>query len=84
MRTLLRLHEESMNIADDDWNAQNAGSEMLVHLAASFQQMVDGPTAPPIVGLRSDPTDVLVYYAAHDINIYLLRKLLKLNWLTES
>ena len=25
-----------------------------------------------------------IYYAAHDINIYLLRKLLRLNWLTES
>ena len=31
-----------MSIADDDWNAQNAGSEMLVHLAATFQQAVNG------------------------------------------
>ena len=60
MRTLLRLHEESMTIADDDWNAQNAGSEMLVHLAASFQQSVNGVDGARVEGLRSDPTDALV------------------------
>merc|ERR1712194_517364 len=30
------------------------------------------------------PADSLVYYASHDINIYFLRQLLRLNWLTES
>ena len=61
MRTLLRLHEESMTIADDDWNAQNAGSEMLVHLASSFQQSINGVDGARVEGLRSDPTDALVW-----------------------
>jgi len=85
--TLMRLHEESMGIADDAWNAQTAGSEMLAHIAATFQQRVSALTAPssaPIKGLRSHPSDRLVYYAAHDINIYLLRRLLRLEWKTAS
>jgi hypothetical protein len=84
MANLMRLHEDSMGIADDEWNAQNAGSELLVHLAATLQQAVDGAGAPAIAGLQSAPADALVYYAAHDINIYLLRRLLRLSWLTES
>ena len=53
-----------------------------VHLAASLLQFVEPAT--PIAGLHSQPTDRLIYYAAHDINIYLLRRLLRLSWLTES
>jgi hypothetical protein len=37
-----------------------------------------------IKGLHSRATDSLVYYAAHDINIYFIRKLLRLNWMTTS
>lgn len=35
-------------------------------------------------GLKSKPSDRMVYYAGHDINIYFVRVLLGLNWLTES
>ena len=82
LRRLMRMHEITMGIADDEWNALHAGSEMLVHLAATLQQFVT--PAAPIANLRSDPTDRLVFYAAHDINIYFLRRLLDLNWLTDS
>lgn len=81
LAALMRLHEESMGIADDFWNSRNAASELLVHIAATMQQAVIGQD---IVGIRSRPSDDLVYYAAHDINIYLIRRFLRLNWLTES
>jgi len=78
---LMHLHEESMSIADDYWNAQNAGSELLLHVAATMQQYITGKS---IAGLQSKPSNTFVYYAAHDINIYLIRQLLRLSWLTES
>merc|ERR1719476_1243646 len=70
-----------MDIPDDYWNSRNAASELLVHLAATMQQTVGHGD---ISGLHSRATDSLVYYAAHDINIYLIRRFLRLNWLTDS
>lgn len=78
---LMHLHEESMSLADDYWNAQHSGSELLVHMAATMQQYISGTG---IKGLQSKPSAAFVYYAAHDINIYLIRQLLRLNWMTES
>eukprot|EP01047_Picozoa_sp_COSAG01_P063151 COSAG01_NODE_8139_length_2908_cov_1.915628_2_plen_159_part_00 len=46
-----------------------------------MQQLLFGT---PVPGLKSKPTDKLVYYAGHDINIYFVRVLLGLSWLTES
>jgi hypothetical protein len=51
---------------------------------ATLEQLTEGPGSGAIAGLRSRPTDKLVYYAGHDINIYFVRLLLGLNWLTES
>jgi len=79
--SLMRLHEENMDIADDYWNSRNAASELLVHMAATMEQAVSGQN---VAGLHSQASDSLVYYAAHDINIYLIRKFLRLNWLTTS
>eukprot|EP00929_Paragymnodinium_shiwhaense_P005176 TRINITY_DN10679_c0_g2_i1.p1 TRINITY_DN10679_c0_g2~~TRINITY_DN10679_c0_g2_i1.p1 ORF type:complete len:530 (+),score=134.70 TRINITY_DN10679_c0_g2_i1:66-1655(+) len=79
----MHMHEESMAIADDYWNSVNAGSEMLVHVAGTMEQAVNGNSAA-LKDLKSKPEDLLVYYAAHDINIYFLRRLLRLEWLTES
>eukprot|EP00941_MAST-03F_sp_MAST-3F-sp1_P006237 g6237.t1 len=81
LKNLMHIHEESMAIASDFWNARSAASEMLVHLTSTFEQRRSGKD---IKGLLSKPSDSLIYYAAHDINIYLLRRLLRLNWLTES
>lgn len=81
LSSLMRLHEESMGIADEYWNSRNAASELFVHLAATMQQVVSGDS---IAGLHSRPSDSIVYYAAHDINIYLIRRFLRLNWLTTS
>merc|ERR1711920_610513 len=63
------------------WNSRNAASELFVHLAATMQQAVTGED---IAGVKSKASDSLVYYAAHDINIYLIRRFLRLNWLTTS
>jgi len=79
--SLMRLHAESMGIPDDYWNSRNAASELFVHLAATMQQTVTGED---ITGLKSKASDSLVYYAAHDINIYLIRRFLRLNWMTAS
>lgn len=81
LSSLMRLHEESMAIADEYWNSRNAASELFVHLAATMQQAISGDS---IHGLHSKPSDSMVYYAAHDINIYLIRRFLRLNWLTTS
>ncbi len=77
----MRLHEEVMAIADDYYIAARSGSELLVHLAATMQERITGKH---IDGLLGSPENELVYYAGHDINIYFLRRLLGLNWLTES
>jgi len=79
--SLMRLHAESMGIPDDYWNSRNAASELFVHVAATMLQTVTGKD---IAGLKSRTSDSLVYYAAHDINIYLLRRFLRLNWMTSS
>ena len=54
---------------------------MLAHLLATIEQLTLGTPHP---GLASHPTDRLVYYAGHDINIYFLRNFLRLNWITQS
>eukprot|EP00929_Paragymnodinium_shiwhaense_P005175 TRINITY_DN10679_c0_g1_i1.p1 TRINITY_DN10679_c0_g1~~TRINITY_DN10679_c0_g1_i1.p1 ORF type:complete len:528 (+),score=91.99 TRINITY_DN10679_c0_g1_i1:67-1650(+) len=80
---VMRVHEESMAIAEDYYNAMSAGSELLVHVAATMEQGVNGDS-DGLKNLKSKKDDLLVYYAAHDVNIYFLRRLLRLDWLTES
>ena len=72
----MRLHEEVMGVADDLWNARRFGATLLVHLAATMEEHVSGV---PVAGLKSRPGDFLVYYAGHDINVYFLRRLLRIN-----
>jgi hypothetical protein len=67
-----------------DWVARSFGSDLLLHLLATLVQLTEGPGSAAISGLQSRPTDKMVYYAGHDINIYYIRVLLGLNWLTES
>lgn len=81
LSALMRLHQESVSIASDYWTAVEAGSELLVHLAATMQQIVQDSE---VEGLQSSKHDSLVYYALHDVNIYFIRRLLRLNWLTKS
>ena len=57
------------------------GCARLAHLSATIEQLLGGASNP---SLKSKPNDKMVYYAGHDINIYFVRKLLGLQWLTES
>lgn len=80
---LMQLHQLNMGLSSGTpWLAQSYGSDLLMHLLATMEQITGGGSS--ISGLQSRPTDRLVYYAGHDINIYFVRVLLGLNWLTES
>ena len=66
-----------MGVADDVRNARRFGATLAVHLAATMQEHVAGV---PVPGLKSRPSDFLVYYAGHDMNILMLRRLLGVSW----
>ena len=78
---LVSLHQEGLDVTEDYIATQAFGSDMLAQLLATIEQLATGKT---VQGLLSKPTDKLVYYAGHDINIYFLRNFLRLNWLTKS
>jgi hypothetical protein len=81
---LTQLHQLNMGLSSGTpWLAQSYGSDLLMHLLATMEQLT-ASGGGSISGLQSRPTDKLVYYAGHDINIYFVRVLLGLNWLTES
>lgn len=81
---LTQLHQQNMGLSSGTpWMAKSYGSDLLMHLLATMEQLT-ASSAGSISGLQSRPTDRLVYYAGHDINIYFVRLLLGLNWLTES
>ena len=79
---LTKIHQLNMEVTDGNhWVARAFGSDLLAHLTASMQQLLHKTVVP---GLRSKSTDKMIYYAGHDINIYFLRVMLGLNWLTDS
>ena len=78
----IRLH--TLNVRTSSGSAAVAssfGSPLLAHLTATMQTLITGES---VAGIHARHTDRLVFYAGHDINIYYLRELLNLNWLTES
>ena len=54
---------------------------MLAHLVATMDNLLYGVKDQSVL---SKPSDKLVYYAGHDINIYFLRFFFRMNWLTTS
>ena len=65
----LNLHQAGMDVTEDYIATQAYGSDLLAQLLGTIEQLALGKDVP---GLLSKPTDRLVYYAGHDINIYFL------------
>jgi hypothetical protein len=64
---LTRLHQLNLRVTDGNpFVARAFGSDLLAHITATMQQLLFGT---PVPGLKSKPTDKLVYYAGHDINV---------------
>ena len=64
---LTKIHQLNMEVTDgNQWVARAFGSDLLAHLTATMQQLLHKTAVP---GLRSKPTDKMVYYAGHDINV---------------
>jgi 4-phytase/acid phosphatase len=86
---LTKVHQTNLDITDDNsWTARSFGSDLLAHIVATAEQLFsesDGDHgAPADSGLLSKATDKMVYYAGHDLNIYFIRALLGLKWVTKS
>ena len=71
---------------DSQWTAASFGSDLLSHIVTTMSSLFSEGTGPvpPNPGILSKPTDKMVYYAGHDVNIYFIRALLGLKWTTES
>jgi hypothetical protein len=69
--------DEAVGAAEEQWeeggDGKNTGQKEEKQVPPSVGQITKGP-------LSSLPTDRLVYYAAHDINVYFIRVLLGLTW----
>ena len=64
---LTRVHQLNMEVTDgNSWVARAFGSDLLAHVTATMQQLFYESEVP---GLQSRPSDLMVYYAGHDINI---------------
>jgi hypothetical protein len=87
---LTRVHQLNLDITDDNvWTARSFGSDLLAHITATMDQLFSDSDASAVApsdgsGLLSKPTDKMVYYAGHDLNIYFIRALLGLKWVTKS
>jgi len=79
---LVELHQENLDVTEDYVATQSYGSDMLAHLLGTMEQLLMDRHVEGFI--KSRPSDKLVYYAGHDINIYFLRNFLRLNWLTDS
>ena len=75
------LHQAGLDVTEDYVATRDYGSDMLATLLATVLQLTAGGQPR---GLASAPTDRVVYFAGHDINLYFARNFLRLSWLTES
>jgi len=82
---LLDLHAINLRITDASLiTAQAFGSQLLDHLLQTITQLTSENDVIAPSALLSAASDNFVYYAAHDINIYFLASLLRLQWQTAS
>lgn len=58
-----------------------AGANLGVHLAATASSILEGKT---VTSLRNRPSDRLVYYAGHDSNLAMLRRLFRVEYSVRS
>ncbi|KAF0691494.1 Aste57867_17296 [Aphanomyces stellatus] len=82
------IHKAHMDLVTNQFNAENFGSTLLVHIVASMQQTIqqtpvslasgDGPQLLQTLSNR------FLFYAGHDINLLFLKNLLRLEWVTPN
>ena len=65
--SLMLLHQSELDVTEDQIATQSFGSDLLAHVLATMQQLALGRSIP---GLASRRGDRLVYYAGHDLNLY--------------
>ena len=65
--SLMLLHQSELDVTEDQIATQSFGSDLLAHVLATIQQLLLGRSIP---GLASRRGDRLVYYAGHDLNLY--------------
>eukprot|EP00472_Partenskyella_glossopodia_P007362 CAMPEP_0197531044 /NCGR_PEP_ID=MMETSP1318-20131121/33890_1 /TAXON_ID=552666 /ORGANISM="Partenskyella glossopodia, Strain RCC365" /LENGTH=490 /DNA_ID=CAMNT_0043087115 /DNA_START=147 /DNA_END=1619 /DNA_ORIENTATION=+ len=63
--------------------AQNFGSELLVHIAASLLKNTNLPHSSYDIPLYDNSARVLIHFS-HDSNLHFLRELLRLKWTSEG
>eukprot|EP00457_Paulinella_chromatophora_P003117 gb/GEZN01003122.1/.p1 GENE.gb/GEZN01003122.1/~~gb/GEZN01003122.1/.p1 ORF type:complete len:553 (+),score=60.84 gb/GEZN01003122.1/:88-1659(+) len=79
--TFMDAHVLDLNVQENMYATRAFGSQLLAHIIGTMDSLLLNQSASWI---KSKHTDQIVYYAGHDINLYFLRKLMELNWLTES
>ncbi|TYZ63886.1 hypothetical protein PybrP1_006249 [[Pythium] brassicae (nom. inval.)] len=81
---ILKLSRAHMDLITNEVNAASFGATLLAHLTASFEQSSTGAPVPTAEGdgphLLQPPDNRFLYYAAHDINLLYVRRLLRLEW----
>ncbi|OQS04925.1 hypothetical protein THRCLA_02889, partial [Thraustotheca clavata] len=82
------VHNAHMQLITNQFNAENFGSTLLVHLVSSMEEgitkskvSVDSGDGPQLL---HDPTSQFLYYAGHDINLLYLKNMLRLEWETTN
>jgi len=77
-----------MDLITNQFNAENFGSTLLVHMIASMQQSIEQQAFPISQGtgpqILQDYSNRFLYYAGHDINLLFLKNILRLEWETEN
>jgi len=81
LRKLLLPHTWIMDFAWNDAFTKHYVADLGVHLAATASNILE---KQPVPGLLSRPTDRLVYYAGHDSNLAMLRRMLRLSYTVRS
>jgi len=78
---IVRLHTWGMDFIWNPEASRSYGASLGVHIAATAMQLMQDKE---IKNLRSSPDDKLVFYAAHDTNLLVLRRVLQLDYKLRS
>ncbi|RHY34353.1 hypothetical protein DYB32_000991 [Aphanomyces invadans] len=83
-RSLVRV-QAHMDLVTNQFNSENFGSTLLVHLVASMQQTIQQSSPEAVARHRDDDgphllqslSNTFLFYAGHDINLLFLKNLLR-------
>ncbi|OQR84358.1 hypothetical protein ACHHYP_13485 [Achlya hypogyna] len=82
------VHNAHIQLITNQFNAENFGSTLLVHLVASMDEAITQRPVPIAPGtgphLLHDIASRFLYYAGHDINLLYLKNLLRMEWDTNN